>query len=108
MATVLIKGGARILRDALAGGVADELRLAIAPFFVGDPAAPRFALPARYPNTAANPMTLISLRQVGTVAVHHYRLTRRTRSTPALQPGATGPFYRRVGPRAINRWVDGC
>jgi 5-amino-6-(5-phosphoribosylamino)uracil reductase len=74
VATVLIEGGARILRDALAGGVADELRLAIAPFFVGDPAAPRFALPARYPSTSANPMTLTSLRQVGTVAVHHYRL----------------------------------
>jgi 5-amino-6-(5-phosphoribosylamino)uracil reductase len=74
VATVLIEGGARILRDALAGSLADELRLAIAPFFVADPAAPRFALPARYPNTAANPMTLTSLRQVGTVAVHHYRL----------------------------------
>jgi len=74
VATVLIEGGARILRDALAGGLADELRLAIAPFFVGDPAAPRFALPARYPQTAANPMTLVSLRQVGEVAVHHYRL----------------------------------
>ena len=74
VATVLIEGGARILRDALAGGLADELRLAIAPFFVADPAAPRFALPARYPNTAANPMTLTSLRQVGAVAVHHYRL----------------------------------
>ena len=29
VATVLIEGGARILRDALAGGLADELRLAI-------------------------------------------------------------------------------
>jgi 5-amino-6-(5-phosphoribosylamino)uracil reductase len=75
VATVLIEGGARILRDALAGGLADGLRLAIAPFFVADPAAPRFALPARYPNTSANPMTLTSLRQVGTVAVHRYRLT---------------------------------
>jgi riboflavin-specific deaminase-like protein len=74
VATVLIEGGARILRDALAGGLADELRLAIAPFFVADPAAPRFALPARYPNTVDRPMTLVSLRQVGTVAVHHYRL----------------------------------
>ena len=87
VATVLIEGGARILRDALAGGLADELRLAIAPFFVADPAAPRFALPARYPNTAANPMTLTSLRQVGTVAVHRYRLTpnpppRPTRPNP--------------------------
>jgi 5-amino-6-(5-phosphoribosylamino)uracil reductase len=83
VATVLIEGGARILRDALAGGVADELRLAIAPFFVGDPAAPRFALPARYPSTSANPMTLTSLRQVGTVAVHHYRLPPDRASRPA-------------------------
>ena len=74
VATVLIEGGARTLRDALAGGLADELRLAIAPFFVADPAAPRFALPAAYPQTPANPMTLLSVRQVGTVAVHRYRL----------------------------------
>ncbi len=85
VATVLIEGGARILRDALAGGLADELRLAIAPFFVADPAAPRFALPARYPNTAAHPMTLTSLRPVGAVAVHRYRLppTRPPRPTPS-------------------------
>ena len=74
VATVLIEGGARILRDALAGGLADKLRLAIAPFFVADPAAPRFGLPAAYPQTAANPMTLLSVRQVGTVAVHHYSM----------------------------------
>jgi 5-amino-6-(5-phosphoribosylamino)uracil reductase len=72
--TLLIEGGARILRDALAGNLADELRLAIAPFFVADPSAPRFALPAPYPHTAANPMTLLSLRRVGEVAVHRYRL----------------------------------
>lgn len=74
VATVLIEGGARILRDALAGGLADELRLAIAPFFVADPAAPRFGLPAAYPQTPEHPMTLESLRQVGTVAVHRYLL----------------------------------
>ena len=86
VATVLIEGGARILRDALAGGLADELRLAIAPFFVADPAAPRFALPARYPRPRANPMTLTSLRQVGTVAVHHYRLPPPGRPAPHPQP----------------------
>jgi 5-amino-6-(5-phosphoribosylamino)uracil reductase len=73
VATVLIEGGSRVLRDALAGDLADELRLAIAPFFVGDPAAPRFALPAPYPHTAASPMTLLSVRRVGEVAVLHYR-----------------------------------
>jgi 5-amino-6-(5-phosphoribosylamino)uracil reductase len=82
VATVLIEGGARILRDALAGDLADEFRLAIAPFFVADPSAPRFALPARYPHTAANPMTLLSVRQVGDVAVHRYRLA--SRPSPAL------------------------
>jgi 5-amino-6-(5-phosphoribosylamino)uracil reductase len=75
VATLLIEGGARTLRDALAGSLADELRLAIAPFFVADPSAPRFAPQARYPNTPANPMTLTSLRQVGVVAVHRYRLS---------------------------------
>ena len=73
VATVLIEGGSQILRAALADGLADELRLAIAPFFVGDPAAPRFALPARYPHTVAKPMTLISVRRVGEVAVLRYR-----------------------------------
>jgi 5-amino-6-(5-phosphoribosylamino)uracil reductase len=84
VATLLIEGGALILRDALAGNLVDELRLAIAPFFVGDPSAPRFALPARYPHTAANPMTLLSVRQVGEVAVHHYRLTGKADRTPPV------------------------
>ena len=77
--TLLAEGGSVILRDLLAANLADELRLAVAPFFVGDPDAPRFALPARYPHTAANPMTLVSVRRVGEVAVHHYRLTERAR-----------------------------
>jgi 5-amino-6-(5-phosphoribosylamino)uracil reductase len=80
--TLLIEGGAHILRDALAGNLADELRLAIAPFFVADPAAPQFALQAPYPQTPATPMTLLSLRQVGEVAVHHYRLTTRPSPVP--------------------------
>jgi len=75
--TLLAEGGSVILRELLAANLADELRLAIAPFFVGDPAAPRFAPPAPYPHTAANPMTLVSVRRVGEVAVHQYRLTDR-------------------------------
>lgn len=73
VATVLIEGGSRILRDALAGGLADELRLAIAPFFVADPAAPRFALPAPRADTAARPMELLSVHRAGAVAVLRYR-----------------------------------
>jgi 5-amino-6-(5-phosphoribosylamino)uracil reductase len=86
--SLLIEGGAHLLRDALAANLADELRLAIAPFFVADPSAPRFPLPAPYPHTPANPMTLLSLRQVGTVAVHHYRLTPHPKT---LHPKARPP-----------------
>jgi 5-amino-6-(5-phosphoribosylamino)uracil reductase len=86
--TLLVEGGSVVLRDLLAGQLADELRLAVAPFLVGDPAAPRFALPARYPYTPENPMTLLSLHRVGEVAVHRYRLSPRSRPGPAGQvPG---------------------
>lgn len=83
--SVLIEGGSRVLRDVLAGDLADELRLAVAPFFVGSQAAPRFALPARYPRNAAHPMRLTSARQVGSLAVLHYLLTDHPRP-PALPP----------------------
>jgi 5-amino-6-(5-phosphoribosylamino)uracil reductase len=76
VATLLIEGGSRVIRDVLAADLADELRLAIAPFFVGDPAAPRFGLPAAYPRTAAHPMTLASARRLGDgVAVLRYLLS---------------------------------
>ena len=38
---LLVEGGASVLTGLLAAGLADELRLAVAPVFVGDPAAPR-------------------------------------------------------------------
>jgi 5-amino-6-(5-phosphoribosylamino)uracil reductase len=75
--TLLVEGGARILRDLLAANLADELRLAIAPFFVGDASAPRFALPARYPHDPAAPMSLVSVRRLGDLVVAHYRLDSR-------------------------------
>jgi 5-amino-6-(5-phosphoribosylamino)uracil reductase len=71
--TLLVEGGARILRDLLAANLADELRLAIAPFFVGDASAPRFALPARYPHDPSAPMTLVDVRRLGDLVVAHYQ-----------------------------------
>lgn len=72
--SVLIEGGSRVLRDALESDLADELRLAVAPFFVGSSSAPRFGVPGAYPRTAADPMTLASVRRVGSVSVSHYLL----------------------------------
>jgi 5-amino-6-(5-phosphoribosylamino)uracil reductase len=77
VASLLVEGGSRILRDILAGNLADELRVAIAPFFVGDQRAPRFAMPARYPHSPAAPMRLISARSIGDLVVAHYRLGTR-------------------------------
>jgi len=72
---LLVEGGARVLGDFLAGGLADELQLAVAPFFVAQPAAPRFSLPAAAdPPGAAAPMTLAEARRVGEMVLLRYLL----------------------------------
>jgi 5-amino-6-(5-phosphoribosylamino)uracil reductase len=78
--TLLVEGGSMLLRDLLAAGLADELRLAFAPFLVGNASAPRFAPPARYPYTPAAPMKLESVHQAGEMVVHRYRLSSGTAS----------------------------
>ena len=71
VARALVEGGARVLGEFLAAGLADELNLAVAPFFVADPAAPRLDLPG--PGTDG-PMTLAETRRVGEVALLRYLL----------------------------------
>ena len=46
---LMVEGGAQLLGAFLAGGLADELNLAVAPFFVAAPAAPRLSLPLSLP-----------------------------------------------------------
>ena len=59
---VLVEGGAQVLGAFLAGGLADELDLAVAPFFVADPAAPRLNLPLapHFPSNLNSPSNLTS------------------------------------------------
>jgi riboflavin-specific deaminase-like protein len=68
---VMVEGGARLLGDFLAGGLADELQQAVAPFFVADPAAPRLDLPSAAPD---GPMTLAGSYRAGELAILHYLL----------------------------------
>ena len=68
-------GDAARLVYAPAGAV-DELQLAIAPFFVGDPAAPRFAGRGPFPHDQAHPMELAEARPVGNVVLLRYLLGR--------------------------------
>jgi 5-amino-6-(5-phosphoribosylamino)uracil reductase len=77
--TLLAETGAVLARDLLAQDLVDEIRLAVAPFFVGDENAPRFALPAHYPQGKGNPMALASVRRLGDLAVLRYRLNSQTR-----------------------------
>jgi 5-amino-6-(5-phosphoribosylamino)uracil reductase len=72
---LMVEGGAGLGTEFLAGGLVDELQLVIAPFFVGDPAAPRFAGPGRYPHGPDHRMTLAEVRPVGEVALLRYLLT---------------------------------
>jgi riboflavin-specific deaminase-like protein len=71
VARALVEGGAHVLGEFLAAGLADELNLAVAPFFVADPAAPRLDLPGP---GSRGPMTLAETRRVGEVALLHYLL----------------------------------
>ena len=68
---VLVEGGARVLGEFLARDLADELNLAVAPFFVADSAAPRLNLPRP---ALDGPMTLAEVSRVGEVGLLRYLL----------------------------------
>jgi riboflavin biosynthesis pyrimidine reductase len=70
---LLVEGGGSVLTSFLTAGLADELWLAVAPFFVGDSRAPRFVHDGQFPRAV-----LASVRQLGNVAVHHYLLSQST------------------------------
>jgi 5-amino-6-(5-phosphoribosylamino)uracil reductase len=84
---VLLEGGGDLATQFLAAGQADELHLVIAPFFVGDPAAPRFALPGHYPHGPDHRMQLAEVRQLGDVVLLRYLLET---PHPAGPPAVSG------------------
>jgi 5-amino-6-(5-phosphoribosylamino)uracil reductase len=83
---LMVEGGARLGTQLLAGGMVDELQLAIAPFFVGDAAAPRFAGPGEYPAGPAHPLHLAEARPVGEMVLLRYLA-----AAPAGPGGPPGP-----------------
>jgi 5-amino-6-(5-phosphoribosylamino)uracil reductase len=74
---LMVEGGQNIHTQFLAAGLADELQLAIAPFFVGDPTAPRFVGAAAFPWNSGHRMTLAEVRPIGDVVLLRYLLTAR-------------------------------
>jgi 5-amino-6-(5-phosphoribosylamino)uracil reductase len=74
---VLVEGGTGVNTAFLAAGAVDELRLAVAPFLVGRPAAPRLVGPGTFPAGPGARARLRDVRAVGDMAVLTYLLERR-------------------------------
>ncbi|MBW8804982.1 MAG: dihydrofolate reductase family protein [Catenulisporales bacterium] len=62
---LMVEGGSSLHTRFLAEDLADEIHLAIAPFFVGDDRAPRFVKAADFPQDAQHRMTLAEVRPIG-------------------------------------------
>jgi 5-amino-6-(5-phosphoribosylamino)uracil reductase len=69
---LMVEGGATVLAQFLAAGLADEFQLAVAPVLVADPRAPRL-LAGGQPGSSAGRMLLDGVSQVGDMAVLRYR-----------------------------------
>lgn len=69
---LMVEGGTGMHTGFLAADLVDEIRLAIAPILVGDPAAPRFVGPAEFPGGAGRRLQLAGVEQLGDVAVLNY------------------------------------
>lgn len=71
--TLMVEGGTEILTMFLSSGTADELRLAVAPFFVGEPDAPRLVCGGEFIWNKDNRMKLAAVEMLGETAVLHYK-----------------------------------
>jgi 5-amino-6-(5-phosphoribosylamino)uracil reductase len=74
---LMVEGGGSMHTQFLTAGLADELQLAIAPFFVGDSRAPRFVSDGVFPWGPQRRATLAEVRQIGDVVLLRYALSDR-------------------------------
>jgi 5-amino-6-(5-phosphoribosylamino)uracil reductase len=76
---LMVEGGETLHTQFLSQDLADEIQLAIAPFFVGETQAPRFVGPGSFPQNAANRMILAEVIRVGDVTVMRFTTRRGER-----------------------------
>ena len=69
---LMVEGGGTVHTQFLSAGLVDEIQVVIAPFFVGDHAAPRFVHPGRFPQGAQRPLILAETLQMGDVVLLRY------------------------------------
>ncbi|AIA08446.1 RibD family protein [Streptomyces noursei] len=76
--TLMVEGGTTLHTQFLVHDLADEVHLALAPFFVGEAGAPRFVGPGAFPHDTAHRLHLADVTQVGDVAFVRYLAKRRS------------------------------
>ncbi|SDP25152.1 RibD family protein [Lentzea jiangxiensis] len=69
---LMVEGGTSIHTEFLRAGLADEIRVAVAPMLIGQATAPRFVNPAEFPGGPARRFHLEDVTKVGDVAVLRY------------------------------------
>ena len=74
---LMVEGGGTMHTQFLTAGLADELHLVVAPFFVGDSRAPRFVGDGDFPWGPQRRATLAEVRQIGDVVLLRYALSDR-------------------------------
>ncbi|WP_329110239.1 dihydrofolate reductase family protein [Micromonospora sp. NBC_01699] len=74
---LVVEGGGTMHTQFLTAGLADELHLVIAPFFVGDCRAPRFVGDGQFPWHPGSRARLAEVRQIGDVVLLRYALSDR-------------------------------
>lgn len=74
---LMVEGGGTVHTQFLTAGLADELQLVIAPFFVGDSRAHRFVLDGDFPWNHRRRADLAEVRQIGDVVLLRYALSSR-------------------------------
>ncbi|SCG34419.1 RibD family protein [Micromonospora humi] len=77
---LMVEGGGTMHRQFLTAGLADELHLVVAPFFVGDGRAPRFVGEGRFPWHPGRRARVVEVRQIGDVVLTRYALSDRCRA----------------------------
>lgn len=80
---LMVEGGGTMHTQFLTSGLADELQLVVAPFFVGDSRAPRFVSDGDFPWRPGHRATLAEVRQIGDVVLLRYALSDRFRGDEA-------------------------
>jgi len=72
-----VEGGGKVLTQFLTTGLADELHLVVAPFFVGDSRAQRFVGDGNFPWNPDRRAELAEVHQFGNVVLLRYALSNR-------------------------------